>query len=228
MVRLQLLTTGGCLLLFVPLHWIFCCGLTSIWPCLCLGFIQPAAARLLSPRPRTCCHIPFLPPASAPLWVTQCVWVSTVVPLLGHLLRSQPTQTLPDLLLSNREMNMSHPAKPSCHIFSEAENEVQEKKPTHQRIQKKRKTMRYDASVSSYCASSLRTIQTALFHTKTETFSASLSFWESWFYFILFYFLEGAPSYILQSFTFQIHTRWEKERPLSSCKCQCRLAASLR
>lgn len=29
------------------IDWIFCRGLTSIWPCLCLGFIQPAAARLL-------------------------------------------------------------------------------------------------------------------------------------------------------------------------------------
>lgn len=154
MVRLQLMTTGGCFLPFVSSHWLNILSWLDLYLTFILSFIQPAAARLLFSfffffHPRICCHIPFLPPASAPLWVTQCVWVPTAVCLcwVTCCAANQPTLFPTDLLVSNREMNMSHWAKPSCHVFSEAENEIQEKKPTPQKIQKKRKKERAMMSV---------------------------------------------------------------------------------
>lgn len=153
MVRLQLLTTGGCFLPFVSSHWLNILSWLDLYLTFILGFIQPAAARLLfsfffffssshllsHPIPSSC--------LGSSLSHPMCLGADCCLPLLGHLLRSQPTHTLPDLLVSNREMNMSHWAKPSCHVFSEAENEIQEKKPTPQKIQKKRKKERAMMSV---------------------------------------------------------------------------------
>lgn len=183
------------------IDWIFCRGLTSIWPCLCLGFIQPAAARLLfsfffsffsffssshllsHPIPSSC--------LGSSLSHPMCLGADCCLPLLGHLLRSQPTHTLPDLLVSNREMNMSHSAKPSCHVFSEAENEIQKKKPTPQKIQKKKE--RAMMSVFPPAGPPPNTpFQPQYFIVKLCIFSTGPSLWESWFDLIWFFWGGGS------------------------------------